>query len=91
MIAHWRALFAVTLALAGCHRPEPKAGSRPAVPRPPKIEATLTLPNGDGRVHVIAIRDQLEVTRCLVVVPASGPASAVCPQKTLDIGEGSDQ
>ncbi len=53
---------------------------------PARIETSLTLPSGDGRVHIIAVpTDYLEITRCVVAVGPNGSASVSCAPKGFDL------
>lgn len=84
----WLAAGALPLLLAACNgTPAPRAAPAPApaAQRGHELEKTIELPHGDGRVHVIAIRESsFEATRCLVVVSASAPASVACGARSID-------
>jgi hypothetical protein len=79
--------LAVALCVSGC---SPKAANHPvAAPRPsPRIDATLALPQGDGRVHVIAIPGELEVTRCIVAISPTGAVATSCAPKEIELPAG---
>lgn len=85
------ALVLAALVLAACDLPGAILGKktppqRPAQTPTPRIEATLALSGGDGRVHVIAMPSAyLEVTRCLVAVGPNGQAVVSCAPKDLDV------
>lgn len=82
-----RRLFSLALALAvaGCG-PEPRVAMPPAPPPGARVEATLQLPHGDGRVHVVVIpTGYLEASRCVIAVAASSAAiSTSCTQRDFD-------
>ncbi len=75
-VALWS--FWAALALAGCH-PEPVREPRPRQTGP-GLMAPIVLPNGDGRVYIIEMHDELgiETQKCLVHVSDSGSSTA-CP------------
>ncbi len=77
-----RTFLILVLALAGCS-PEPE---RPPRPRQtgPGLLAPIVLPNGDGRVYIIEMHDELgiETQKCLVHVSDSGSSTA-CPPSQL--------
>ena len=88
-----RALLIATLlpaTVAGCDLAA-SVTSRPKHPAPrvapaPRLEATLQLPAGDGRVHIVAMPSAyLEVTRCIVAVGPNGQAAVSCAPKDLDV------
>lgn len=77
------ALAVVTL--VACDN-KPAKSNLPRQPSTPRVEATLTLPNGDGRLHIVAMpTEYLEVTRCLVAVGPNGQAAVSCTPKDLDL------
>lgn len=68
------------LALCACG-PPPKP---PHVPQPPKVEASLALPNNDGRVHVVVIPGDVgEQQRCIVATTPAGHVSTSCAPKEI--------
>jgi hypothetical protein len=77
----------VTATLAGCYRSprDEMARPRPALssaPARPAVTDTIDL-GEDGRVHVITIRGDLEVTRCLV--HSAGGVTCLQPELVLDV------
>ncbi|MBI5259793.1 MAG: hypothetical protein HY855_25055 [Burkholderiales bacterium] len=82
-------LLAAASALQACSggSPTPAARRDPAkASGPARVDATLQLPQGDGRVHVIAIPSEFgEVTRCLVAVSTAGMVSTSCSPKDIDL------
>lgn len=78
-------------AVASCHQVDNGARhwQSPANPAgPPRIDATLTLPQGDGRVHVVAIPGDLgEVTRCVVAVSSVGMIATSCSPKDIELSQ----
>lgn len=90
MIEVMRALNTILLTsvfmLHGCDagRAEPARKMGPAQPAP-RLEATIELPGGDGRVHVIVVpTDPFESARCIVAVGPSGNASSACSRSAID-------
>jgi len=81
------AALTVAVTVAACTQSPPPKVRADRVPEPPKVEHTLDLPGGDGRVHIVAIRDRtlLEVTRCLVAVGPNGQAAVSCAPKDIDL------
>lgn len=58
---------------------------------PARVEATLTLPGGDGRVHIVAMpTDLFEASKCLVAVGPNGQAAVSCAPKGYDPALGPD-
>lgn len=84
---------AMTAAIGGCAKHQDAAPATPAPPPVARIETTLQLPNGDGRVHVVVIpTGYLEASRCVIAVAASSAAiSTSCAQRDLDLPPVSDQ
>jgi len=81
-------LIAAVIALAACDgRPATQAKKKPSLkPALARIEATLELPSGDGRVHIIAVpTDFMEITRCIVAVGPNGAAAVSCAPKGFDM------
>lgn len=75
----------VTLAIAGCSQelgaPHHKAAAKPSAPR---IDASLALPNNDGRVHIIVIPGEVgEQQRCIVATTPAGHVSTSCAPKEI--------
>jgi hypothetical protein len=85
MVIRVIAPLAVCAALAACEKPPKPVRER--APAEPRVEHTLQLPHGDGRVHIVAIRDRsmFEVTRCLIAVGPNGQAAVSCAPKELDL------
>lgn len=78
--------LACAIALAGCGQQHTSGHAPPGPPPAPRVEATLQLPAGDGRVHVVVIpTGYLESARCIVAVAASGTVSTSCAQRDIDI------
>lgn len=76
-------LLAVALAACGPNPAPPKRA--PIKQQPPRIEATITLPDGDGRVHIVAMpTDLFEAAKCLVAVGPNGQAAVSCAPKGYD-------
>lgn len=73
-------------ALAACGpNPAPPPKRAPIKQQPPRIETTLTLPDGDGRVHIVAMpTDLFEAAKCLVAVGPNGQAAVSCAPKSYD-------
>lgn len=93
MLVHRLALVvAATASAAACTQPPPPKAHVDHSPKPPQVEHTLDLPGGDGRVHIVAIRDRalLEVTRCLVAVGPNGQAAVSCTPKDIDLPSDGD-
>lgn len=85
MSAPTRTLLALALVLAGCG-PQPRVAMPPAPPPGARVEATLQLPHGDGRVHVVVIpTGYLEASRCVIAVAAGGAMSTSCTARDLDL------
>lgn len=74
----------VALALAGC-QPEPAREPRPRQTAPGLL-APIVLPNGDGRVYVIELHDELgiETQKCLVHV-RDGAGAVACPPPQIGL------
>lgn len=72
--------------VAGCgrqHEPPPRPAA--ARPQPPRLDASLQLPNSGGVVHVVAIPGELgEVTRCIVAMTPTGAVSTSCAPKEFE-------
>ena len=88
MNAPIRSLAACALALAGCGQQQRPAAHAPlgGPPPAPRVEATLQLPGGDGRVHIVVMpTGYLESARCVVAVAASGGVSTSCAQRDIDL------
>lgn len=78
--------LAVAVLLAACsdggsRSVEQKAKLVRKPPGPPVVAATVTLPNNDGRVHVIQLPGRSDVSKCLVFVGAAG-SSMTCLHDT---------
>lgn len=80
-----RLLLLAAALCAGCvDRAPPARQTTPALPAP-SIAATLDLPRGDGRVHIIVMpTDTFESARCIVAVGPNGQASTACAPKSFD-------
>lgn len=80
-------VVAAAAGAAACNQSPPPKARVDHSPKPPQVEHTLDLPGGDGRVHIVAIRDRtlLEVTRCLVAVGPNGQAAVSCAPKDIDL------
>jgi hypothetical protein len=78
-------LFPVAV-LAGCDWSTPRAEPRePRPPAKPRLEATIDLPGGDGRAHIIVVPTGfMESARCVVVVSPGGSPAVSCAPKDLD-------
>lgn len=74
----------VAFALAGCH-PEPAREPRQRQTGP-GLMAPIVLPNGDGRVYIIEMHDELgiETQKCLVHV-RDGAGAVACPPPQFTI------
>lgn len=77
----------VATSLAGCYRSPRDEMARPrpvttSAPVRPAVTDVLDL-GEDGRVHVITIRGELEVTRCLV--HSAGAVTCLQPELVLDV------
>lgn len=79
--------LATLLVVAGCVRSQSPAAATPPPPPPaPRVEATLVLPHGDGRVHIVVMpTGYLESARCVVAVASSGALSTSCAQRDIDL------
>lgn len=85
-------IAAYLLGATGCSKSGATSASVERQAGPPRVAATLQLPGGDGRVHVIAIPNEFhEVTRCIVAVSTTGAISATCAPKELDLTPTPDQ
>lgn len=73
-------------ALAACgQNPAPATKRAPIKQQQPRVEATITLPSGDGRVHIVAMpTDLFEAAKCLVAVGPNGQAAVSCAPKSYD-------
>ena len=82
------AAAAAAIIAAGCSKHEPAAPATPPPPPPAaRVETTLQLPHGDGRVHIVVIpTGYLEASRCVVAVAASSAAiSTSCTSRDLEL------
>lgn len=83
------AAFITAAVVASCYKAGGSAQPRADLTKPagpPRLDATLTLPQGDGRVHVIAIPSEFgEVTRCVVAVSSVGMIAASCAPKEIEL------
>lgn len=80
------ATVALTIALAGCWVDAKPKRATPMKQPVARVEATLELPNGDGRVHIVAMpTDLFESARCLVAVGPNAQAAVSCAPKGLDM------
>lgn len=56
----------------------------PRKPTPPAfVSSTVVLPDGDGRVHVVTIPGQFDISKCAVLVAPTG-STVSCIQTTDD-------
>lgn len=75
------AIFCASLG-TGCSgggEAKPAAQLRKPIDPTAKVLQTLTLPNDDGRVHILLIPGRYESARCLVHVSPNGLATMHCP------------
>ena len=81
------AAAAAAIIAAGCSKHEPAAPASPPPPPAARVETTLQLPHGDGRVHIVVIpTGYLEASRCVVAVAASSAAiSTSCTPRDLEL------
>lgn len=71
---------AVGALLVACGGGKPRPA--PLKPAEARVEATLELPKGDGRAHIIVMpTDIFEASRCLVAVGPNGQAAVSCAPK----------
>lgn len=87
------AVAAAVASGAGCSKHEPAVPATPAPPPAARVETTLQLPHGDGRVHIVVIpTGYLEAARCVVAVAASSAAiSTSCTTRDLELPPSPDQ
>lgn len=78
-------VVAVIVLVASCSdRPAPTPPKVAKPPGPAFVSSTVTLPGGDGRVHIVAIPGRYETAECAVLVAPSG-SSISCPNQ-VDLG-----
>lgn len=79
-------------ALTAACSPSKPSRPLPATSAKPHVSATVDLPNGDGRVHVIKDPDALgvEVTTCFVLAGASGAQGIACAPPRIELPAVSD-
>lgn len=68
----------------GSPEPGPRTARREREPKPPAVTATLELPRGDGRVHIVDVPGRYDVAKCLVHVSPTGTSTMTCiPQADI--------
>lgn len=78
--------LAAAVALTACDKPSNAHRPREREPAKARIEATLELPAGDGRIHIVAVpTGHMESTRCVVVTSGAGGPAVACTPKDFDL------
>lgn len=78
-------IIAAAVALAACDQPRQKE-RKPYTPETAQIEQVITLPAGQGTVHVLRVPTGfMESARCVVVTSGAGGPAVSCTPKDFDI------